>query len=205
MKKGKFITFEGSEGSGKSTHARLLCDYLKKKKRSVLNLREPGSTFISEKVRRILLNPEHKTISNICEAMLYMAARAQLVSEVIKPALKKGTIVICDRFLDATIVYQGYGHGIDLKTLRYIGNFVTQDITPEITFLLDIETKEGLRRAGKVKDRIEQRSLRYHRRVRRGYLALARKEPRRVKIIPVDGSNKYKTQAVIRKYVDKLL
>ncbi len=203
--KGMFITFEGSEGSGKSTQAKMLHSYLRQKRYSVVELREPGSTYISEKVRKILLNPKNKSISDICEVMLYMSARAQLVDEIIKPALAKGKIVICDRFLDATVVYQGYGHGLDIRAIKQIGNFVTEGINPDITFLLDIETKEGLRRAGRVKDRIELRSLRYHLKVRNGYLDLAKKESKRIKVIRVDKNNRFITQSIIRDFIDKLL
>lgn len=202
--RGKFITLEGSEGSGKSTQARMLFRYLQNKGFKVFNLREPGSTFVSERIRQLLLNPRHKAISDICEAMLYMAARAQLVDEVIKPALEAGKVVICDRFLDATLAYQGYGHGLSVPLLKHIGAFVTQGIRPDLTLLLDIETKKGLGRAGSVKDRIEQRSLQYHRRVRKGYLALARKEPKRIKIIPMHTNGKQETQRLIRKCVDAL-
>ena len=203
--KGKFITFEGSEGSGKSTHAKLLCDYLKSKGFSVKLLREPGGTKISEQIRKIILDPKNETMTDVCETLLYMAARVQIVKEVIKPALEKGEIIICDRFLDSTIVYQGYGGGINLSFIKKLGDFATLGLKPDLTFLLDIETREGLRRAGKVKDRIELKSLTYHRRVRRGYLALVRKEPRRIKTILVKKNGKKKNQKLIREHVNKLL
>lgn len=202
--KGKFITFEGSEGSGKSTQAKLLCDYLRKKKISVIALREPGSTAISEKIRKILLDPANKAMSVTCEMLLYMAARAQLVEEIIKPALNKGKFVICDRFLDATIAYQGFGGKIDIKIIQELGRIATKDIQPDLTFLLDINPKEGLKRAGKIKDRIELRKLSFHQKVRRGYFKLAKKEPGRIKVIPVQ-RYRSKTQEIIRKYIDKLI
>ncbi|MFH1655465.1 MAG: dTMP kinase [Candidatus Omnitrophota bacterium] len=203
--KGRFITFEGAEGSGKSTHAKLLADYLKRKRFSVVLLREPGGTPISEQIRKVILNPRNKSMTDICEVLLYMAARIQIVKDVIKPALKKGKIVICDRFLDSTIVYQGYGGGIDLNFIKKLGEFATMGIKPDLTFLLDIETTEGLKRVGRVKDRIEKKSLIYHRRVRRGYLALAGKDPRRIKVIAVKKNGKKKNQKVIRKFINKLL
>ena len=203
--KGKFITFEGSEGSGKSTHAKLLKDYLKKEGFSVELIREPGGTAISEKIRNIILDPENKFMTDICETLLYMAARVQIVKEVIKPALEKGKIVICDRFLDSTIVYQGYGGGINLDLIKKLGKLATLGIKPDLTFLLDIETREGLKRAGKIKDRIELKSLDYHRRVREGYLTLAKKEPSRIKIVSVENNNKSKNQEIIRECVDRLL
>jgi dTMP kinase len=203
--KGKLITFEGPEGSGKSTHAKLLCDYLEKKGFSVVFLREPGGTKISEQIRKIILNPKNKFMTEICEMLLYMATRAQMTKEVIKPAIEKGDIVICDRFLDSTIVYQGYGAGIDLKLIRELGKIATLDIKPVLTFLLDIDTREGLRRAGKRKDRIELKSLAYHQRVRRGYLILAKREPERIKVISVTKNKKNENQRIIRNYVNRLL
>lgn len=201
--KGKFITFEGVEGTGKSTQSKLLCRYLKRKGYRVVYLREPGMTRIGEKIRKILLDPRNH-ITPISETLLYMTARAQIVHEIIKPALRKGKIIICDRFLDSTIAYQGYGLGIDVKTVKYIGNFVTLGIKPDLTILLDLPVKEGLARCGRVKDRIEKRPFGYFLRVRKGYLKLALLEPKRIKIIGVD-DNKSKTQEKIRKLVLDLI
>jgi len=201
---GKFITFEGSEGSGKSTQAKLLCAYLRKNKIPVIALREPGNTKIGEKIRRILLDPANKKMSVVCEMLLYMAARAQLIEEVIKPALKKGKCVVCDRFLDSTIAYQGFGGKLDVKIISQVGKIATCGIKPDLTFLLDLDPAEGLRRAGRVKDRIELRKLSYHRKVRQGYFKLARQEPGRIKIIKVQNL-KGKTQGLIRKYIDKII
>jgi len=184
--KGKFITFEGSEGSGKSTQIRMLAAYLESKGKKVLVLREPGGVRISEDIRDILLDIKNKNMTDICETLLYMAARAQIVEEVIAPALRRGTIVLCDRFLDSTVAYQGYGNGVDVKFIKEMGRLVTQRITPDITFLFDLSVKEGLSRRGKIRDRIEHRSLIYHNRVRQGYLKIARAEPRRIKIIKAD-------------------
>ncbi len=184
--KGKLITFEGSEGSGKSTQAKLLYDYLKSKKKSVVFIREPGGVKISEMIRQFLLDVKNKEMTDICETLLYMAARAQLVHELIVPALKKGKIVLCDRFLDSTVVYQGYGNGVDLSFIKAVGHKVTQGISPDLTFVFDIETEQGFSRKGKERDRIEQRSLPYHNRVRAGYLQLARQEPHRIKLLKAD-------------------
>lgn len=185
MKRGIFITFEGPEGSGKSTHAKRLKDFLKQRGFSVLLLREPGGTRISEKIREILLDVENKEMDIKTEALLYLASRAQLVKEKIKPALNKGKIVILDRYQDSTLVYQGYAGGVDLKLLEKIGNFATQGITPDLTVLLDIEPREGLKRCG-LKDRIEKKSFIFHKKVRRGYWELAKKNQKRFFLIKVD-------------------
>lgn len=201
--KGKFITFEGSEGCGKSTQSKLLYEYLKRKGRKVVYLREPGGTAISEKIRKILLDP-HSHIAPECEMLLYMAARTQIVNDVIKPALEEGKIVICDRFLDSTLAYQGYGLGMSIAFIREVGNFVTRGITPDLTILLDLPVNEGLLKCGRVKDRIERRSCEYHQAVRKGYITLAKNEPRRIKIVKV-AKDKNITQEKIRKLVSKYI
>ena len=195
--KGKFITFEGSEGCGKSTQSRLLYEYFKAKGKRVIYLREPGATNISEKIRDILLDAKNQVIAPECEMLLYMAARAQIVGELIEPALKKGEIVICDRFLDSTLAYQGYGLGIDIGLINKVGKFTTRGITPDLTIFLDLSVKKGLKHRESAEDRIEMRSVNYHLRVRRGYLKLARQQPKRIKVVKVD-KDKYKTQAKIR-------
>ncbi|MBU1125780.1 MAG: dTMP kinase [Candidatus Omnitrophica bacterium] len=192
----KFITFEGSEGCGKSTQSKLLAGYLKRKGHRVVYLREPGSASISEKIRKVLLNPENK-ISPVCEMLLYMAARAQLVEEVIQPALERGAIVICDRFLDSTVAYQGYGLGMDIKSIKAVGKVATLGVKPDLTFFMDLSVKDGLVHR-RQKDRIESRSFSYHQRVRDGYLRLAAQEPRRIKVVKVE-KEKLVTQQKIRK------
>lgn len=183
---GKFITLEGSEGSGKSTQSALICDYLKKQGKDVLQLREPGGVKISEAIRNLLLDVKNTDMSSECETLLYMAARAQVVKEVIAPALKAGKIIVCDRFLDSTIAYQGYGNGMDVDFIKRLGVFVTAGIVPDLTLLFDIETEQGLSRTNAKKDRIELRPLAYHQKVRRGYLELAAQDPKRIKVIKVD-------------------
>lgn len=201
--KSKFITFEGSEGCGKSTQSRLLCAYLRRKGFDVLYLREPGATSVSEKIRKILLDKTNDAISPECEMLLYMAARAQIVKECIKPALGKGRIVVCDRFLDSTIAYQGYGLGMDIGLIKSIGAFATQGIKPDLTILLDVPLKKGLKHRDGRQDRIELRPLAYHARVRRGYFKLAKCEPARIKIVKIH-PNLRKTQENIRKIVERL-
>ena len=202
--KGRFITFEGSEGSGKSTQIELVHRYLEKKKRKVLFLREPGATRISEQVRRILLDVGSAGMSDECETLLYMAARAQLVREKIITALREGLVVLCDRFLDSTIAYQGYGNGVDIGWIKQLGRFATGGVTPDLTIFFDIDAKKGLGRISRPKDRIERRSILYHNRVRTGYRTLARQEPRRIKLVKVDGG-KEEIHLIVRRYVDDLL
>ena len=181
--KGKFITFEGSEGCGKSTQSRSLVDHLTSKGLPVKLIREPGGVVISEKVREILLDKKNTLMNKECETLLYMAARAQLVEEVIIPQLTRGTILVCDRFLDSTVAYQGYGCGVAVDAIKAMGLFATKGIVPDLTFFLDLPTEEGLRRRGTERDRIELRSMEYHERVRAGYHEIARNEPDRVVVI----------------------
>jgi len=202
--KGKFITFEGSEGSGKSTQSKLLARYLRQEGYSVVYLREPGGTAISEKIRSILLDGEHKKMCAECETLLYMAARAQVVDEIIMPALMAGKIVVCDRFLDSTLAYQGYGLGVDIKKIKDIGMFATCGIKPDLTIFMDLPIRKGLKHRDGAKDRIEKRSLAYHHRVRSGYLTMARKEPHRIKTVKVQ-KEKEETQRLIRTLADILL
>lgn len=197
--KGLFITFDGPEGCGKSTHSRLIVEYLKSKGMSVVYTREPGGTKISEEIRKVLLDQRNKGMSVITEAFLYLAARQQIVKEVILPALEKGSIVICDRFHDATVVYQGYAGGLDIKMLNNLGEAATSGLKPDLSIFLDIDTKLGLSRAGK-KDRMEKKSAAFHKKVRRGYLALAKKKPKRIKVVRVKGSIE-ETQRQIRKII----
>lgn len=188
LKKGLFITFEGPEGSGKSTQAKLLYEYLKKKKYKVIFIHEPGATNLGKKIRSILLDPRNKELDRLSEMLLYMTSRAQLVEEKIKPALAKKKIIICDRFLDSTLVYQGYGLGMDLRFIKSLGKIVCQSIDPTLTFVLDITPSVGLGRSKKIKDRIERRKLSYHNKVRKGYLYLAGVNPKRIKLIQAESN-----------------
>jgi len=203
LRRGLFITFEGPEGSGKTTHSRLLCDFLRKKGFRVLHTREPGGVLISEKIRKILLDPKNKGMDVACEMLLYMAARAQIVKEKILPGLSQGKIVICDRFSDATLAYQGYAGGMDLKVINNIAVIATKGLKPDITFLMDIDSGAGLLRAGRPRDRMERKSISYHNKVRNGYLSIAKKEPKRIKILSSAGAIGL-TQREIRKVVLKI-
>jgi dTMP kinase len=176
---GLFITFEGPEGSGKTTQVRLLAGWLDESGYRVLSTREPGGTRIGDAVRSVLLDPAHTEMRPQTEILLFSAARAQLVGEVIAPYLAAGGIVLCDRFADSTLAYQGYGRQLDLATLRRITAFATGGLTPDLTLFLDLPVLEGLsRKQGSVEwNRMERERLEFHERVRSGFLALAAAEP----------------------------
>ncbi len=189
MKNGIFITFEGAEGSGKSTQIRKAAAFLKKKGWAVVMLREPGGTRISEAIRGVLLDKKLKEMDPVTELLLYFAARSQIVREKILPALRKGKAVICDRFEDSTRAYQGFGRAISLEAIDRMSRLVRGDLKPDLTFVLDIDIRKGLARGGR-HDRIEREALSFHQRVRRGFLTLAKREPRRMTVLdtslPVD-------------------
>lgn len=188
--KGTFISFEGIEGTGKSTQARLLSEYLKGKGFDVVLTEEPGGTQIGLRIRELLLSVEHKGMTAITELLLYNASRAQHVKEVIIPAIDRGSIVITDRFTDSTIAYQGYGRGIDFTLIDSIDLIATGRLRPDITILLDLDVEVGLKRNRGINktDRLELEDTEFHQLVRSGYHDLAAKEPERIKLINVSGS-----------------
>lgn len=189
LRKGILITFEGPEGCGKTTQARLLARYLKGRGYVCVLTREPGGTKAGELIRGVLLHSDGVRISDITELFLFEAARAQIVRQVIVPALAKKKIVICDRFSDATRSYQGYAGGVPSSAVEAADAIATGGLHPDLTVLLDIDTVTGLKRArAKGTDRMETKRLVYHRRVRRGYLALAKKFPGRIKVVKVRSS-----------------
>ena len=203
---GKLISLEGIDNTGKSTQARRLSLYLKRKGFDTLLIREPGGTEISEKIRRILLSHKSGSLSPRAELLLYQAARAQLVSQMILPALRLGKIVVCDRYYDSSTAYQGYARGLDLKLVRDLNKFATGGIAPDLTILIDLPAQLALKRAkGNLKspDRLEKEKLRFHEKVRAGYLSLAKKEPARFKIIKGDEGIE-KIWQKIRCVVDKM-
>jgi dTMP kinase len=185
--KGTFISFEGIEGTGKSTQAKLLYAYLKEKGADVILTEEPGGTQISVKIREVLLSVEHKEMSPLTELLLYNASRAQHIQEVIMPALDRGAMVITDRFTDSTLAYQGYGRGLDLQLIDSIDLIATGRLKPDITLLLDLDVQTGLKRNRGINktDRLELEDVAFHERVRNGYHMLAAKEPTRIKLISV--------------------
>lgn len=186
---GVFITFEGGEGSGKSTQLDRLGSMLQHAGRTVRCLREPGGTHMGEAVRELLLDPANSGMDARAELLLYEAARAQLVAEVIEPALAAGEIVLCDRFYDSTTAYQGYGRGITLQEIAALNHSASAGLKPDRTLVFDIDPVLGLARAtaGQDADRLESESLAFHHRVRDGFLAIAEAEPERVKIVDASG------------------
>jgi dTMP kinase len=184
---GLFITLEGPEGSGKTTHARLLTDWLAETGYDVLMTREPGGTPVGDVVRTLLLDPVYAGIRPETEFLLFSAARAQLVGDIIRPHLERGGIVVCDRFADSSLAYQGYGRQLDSGTIRTITAFATGSILPDLTFCLDLPVAQGFRRKQERSpggwDRLEQEQLAFHERVREGYLALAKAEADRWTIL----------------------
>ena len=177
-----FITFEGPDGSGKSTQIKLLAESLTGLGQNVLLTREPGGTEISEQIRKVLHDLRNQAMQPRAEILLYSAARAQLVGEKIKPHLAAGGIVLSDRYADSTLAYQGYGHGLDLETLRLITAFATDQLKPDLTLLFDVDPETGLQRrqaSGGEWNRLDDYPLAFHQRVREGYLELARAEPER--------------------------
>jgi dTMP kinase len=208
MKQGIFITFEGIEGCGKSTQAKRLARSLGRLGIAHVTTLEPGGTPIGRKMRQVLLDSRNKSLTPLAELMLYAADRAQHVEEVIKPALRAGKWVICDRFSDATVVYQGAARGQDRKLIRLLNNVVTDGIRPHLTFLLDCPVEVGLRRAlgrnMKGQERFEREALSFHRKVRKGYLDLARDEDKRFVVLDAT-ANRKEIEAAILRHLDRFL
>jgi len=200
-----FITFEGPEGSGKTTQLRLLAAWLREGGHEVTCTREPGGTPISEAIRDVLLDPSRREMRPETEILLFSAARAQIVGQVIRPLLAEGAIVLCDRYADSTFAYQGYGRGLHLATLRIITAFATGGLVPDLTVYLDIPIEEGLRRKPAEEwNRLEAQALAFHQRVRDGYLAMTEAEPQRW--LAVDAAATIEqVQMVIRERVERLV
>ncbi len=180
-----FITFEGPEGSGKSTQLPRLAQFLEDSSLQVVKTREPGGTKIGDQIREVLVRMDNTELHPRTEILLFLAARAQLVEELIIPSLQQGKIILCDRYGDSTLAYQGYGHGLDLETLRAMLQFATGGLKPDLTILLDVDVLTGLKRK-KIKEewnRLDAFELSFHERVRAGYKILAEQEPERWKIV----------------------
>lgn len=198
MARGKFITFEGCEGVGKSTQINMLKAYLKKTEQKALFLREPGGNSISEKIRHIILDPENSEMTSLCEAMLYSSARAQLMGQVIIPAIENGELVICDRFIDSTFAYQGFARDLGVQTISELNKIVCGDYMPDITIFLDLPPDEAFKRKGgrDEGDRMELQSLDFHKKVYEGYKKAVSMFPERIISISPRG-NKFDTQTAI--------
>lgn len=205
LNKGIFVTFEGPEGCGKSTQSKLLYDYLKTHSYDCVYTREPGGTPLGDHIRHILLHASDIKITDLAELFLFEASRAQIVNEIIRPNLERKRMVICDRFGDATTAYQGYGGGLHIKLIKRLNDLAAGGLGPDLTILLDVDTATGLTRArSKGVDRMEKKDVAYHRRVRSGYLKLAKENPSRIKVIRVSGGIKA-IQVLIRNEVDRVI
>lgn len=205
MKKsgGILITFEGPEGSGKSTQSRRLAAWLRRQGYAVLVAREPGGTRIGRQLRRILLDPRSGALDSFTELSLYIAARAELVRQVLRPALKAGKVVLLDRFQDSTWVYQGYAGRVDRKLVERLGQAALGEVVPKLTILLDLPVRIGLKRVTSP-NRFEAKPVAYHNKVRKGYRVLQRREPKRIRLIRADQSAE-QVQQQIRKEVQNFL
>jgi len=200
-KTGLFVTFEGIDGCGKTTQLEKSYRYLRSLRYDVVKLREPGSTPVAERIRRLLLD-RNSSLSDVTELLLYEAARAEITRQEIAPHLKAGRVVLCDRFYDSTTAYQGYGRGLDLRTVRQLHRLAVGEWQPDLTLVFDVTLEVAALRLGKKRDRLESQPAAFHRRVRHGFLQIAAAEPRRVKVIdgalPAD-----RVFQEVRRYLDR--
>lgn len=181
-KKGLFITFEGLDGCGKTTQMELLEEYLKKAGKTVVKTREPGAVGLGEKLREILLNYDG-VVADRAESFLFLADRAQNIETIVLPAIKEGKIVLCDRHIDSSVAYQGYGRNLDIEEINCLNDLATSGLKPDLTFVFDIDIETSMQRVGKSKDRMESAGIEFFNKVRQGYLDLGKKFPQRIKII----------------------
>lgn len=197
-----FITLEGPEGSGKSSQIPELAQYLREQGYDVLCTREPGGTSIGDQIRQVLTSMDNPELLPRTEILLFLAARAQLVDQVIRPALAEGKVVLCDRYGDSTLAYQGYGHGLDLKILRVMLDFATEGLKPDLTLLLDLDIKTGLARKKSIDEwnRLDAYEISFHERVRSGYHFLVAEDPRRWQIVDA-ALPKMQVQSLLREIV----
>ncbi|HIT45825.1 MAG TPA: dTMP kinase [Candidatus Aphodovivens excrementavium] len=202
--RGLFITFEGGDGAGKSTHIRFLASVLRKRSYEVLSLREPGGTRIGEKLRRVVLDPGNEELSAESELLVFEAARAQLVSEVVKPALARGAVVLCDRFTDSTVAYQAYGRGLSLDFVQSANAFACQGLSPDRTVLLtaggsSTSIKRATRRGA---DRMERSGQEFYERVACGFKEAAQRDPARIRVVESAGKRSATARAVFEQLCD---
>ncbi|MDN5311605.1 dTMP kinase [Thermoanaerobacteraceae bacterium SP2] len=184
--KGKFITIEGPDGAGKTTQVKKIYEYLTSRGRKVLVTREPGGTALGEKLREVLLSPAGESPVPEAEALIYAASRAQLIKNVISPALLRGTYVLCDRFVDSSLAYQGWARGLGIEEILGINRWFIGELWPDLTILLDIDPEVSLKRLERARDRLEKETLEFHKRVREGFLKVREIFPER--IVAVDAS-----------------
>ncbi|WP_339322851.1 dTMP kinase [Paenibacillus sp. FSL W8-0194] len=207
--KGIFVTLEGGEGSGKTTVIAKLKDYLEKRFVPYIVTREPGGIEIAEKIREIILNPSHTAMDSRTEALLYAAARSQHLAEKVEPALAEGKLVLCDRFVDSSLVYQGYARGIGMDEVWAINQFAIHDRMPQLTFYLDIEPEAGLARIAASRDRevnrLDLEDLSFHHKVREGYLKLAERFQDRIVVIDASQTVENVEQEIIRSLEERIL
>ncbi len=201
-----FITFEGPEGSGKTTQIKALEAHLRQAGLNVLTTREPGGTPIGDQVRAVLTSLENTAMHPRTEILLFLSARAQLVEQLIRPALRDGKVVICDRYADSTLAYQGYGHGYDRAQLRQLLEFATGGLWPDLTLLLDVNPEEGLKRkrTGGEWNRLDAYEVAFHQRVRAGYLEMAAGEPARWVVVDASGQFEQVQQAIRQVVLERL-
>ena len=206
MKKGLFITFEGADGCGKTTQIELLKKYLDEKGIKNIQTREPGATELGVELRKILLHYD-KPVSNVAETYLYLADRAQHVEFEIKPALENGTVVLCDRYTDSTLSYQGYARKQNLETIEKLNEIATDGLKPDLTIVFDIDSLLAQKRLSGEKDRLEKEGLEFHKALRLGYLEIAKKETKRIKVINADDTIENihkKVVKIVSEFIDKL-
>ena len=182
MEKGLFITLEGADGCGKPTQLNLLKEYLTSRGYEIVVTREPGGKGLGEKLREILLNYDGE-VSDRCEAFLYLADRAQNIDTIIKPAINSGKIVLCDRHTDSSVAYQGYGREQNIDNINMLNELAVNGVHPDLTIVFDIDTETSMARVGAEKDRLESAGIEFHKRVRNGYLEIAKKNPQRIKVV----------------------
>lgn len=198
-----FLSLDGPDGAGKSTQVRLLADWLRRRGLAVTECTDPGGTPLGQQLRQILLGHQGP-MSLRCEALLFMASRAQLVDEVIRPALQSGQVVVCDRFLLANVVYQGHAGGLDPAELWQVGRFSTAGLQPDLALVLDLPLAGSLARRKTHADRLESRGADYHERVRAGFLAEARRDPERIRVIDATGPMEQVQEALRREVLPRL-
>lgn len=203
MKKGLFITLEGADGCGKTTQLNLLKEYLTNKGFEIVLTREPGGKGLGEKLREILLNYDGE-VSDRCEAFLYLADRAQNIDIIIKPAINSGKIVLCDRHTDSSVAYQGYGREQNIDNINMLNELAVNGVHPDLTIVFDIDTETSMARVGAEKDRLESAGFEFHKRVRNGYLEIAKQNPQRIKVVDASQSIENVQKDVI-KIVEEVL